>query len=245
MSKSPSFIPKLFHGTPSDISQSLELPQQESHSGSDLVIFATPDIMCAIAYSLKAERGRDDKAQMAVLRIYTGEKKPPIAIFGTTEGNITEKFENIGGGFLLEIENKDFIPFDPNAETCEWKSTQPAQIKSKHQISSDDAMRFGVQVFLIKDAEAYENASPEERSNRSNLKNAVEKGWLIHVNREKGLNPLNLENDLLEDRSFIDNPNLILNSPSLEPESESTALCLASGNLVKYGSSSDISSLKR
>jgi len=44
LSKSPSFIPKLFHGTPSDISQSLELPQQESHLGSGLVIFATPDI---------------------------------------------------------------------------------------------------------------------------------------------------------------------------------------------------------
>ena len=242
LSKSPSFIPKLFHGTPSDISQSLELPQQESHPGSGRVIFATPDIMCAIAYSLKAEYSRNDKAQMHGLTIHTGEKKPPIAVFGTTEGNITEKFENIGGGFLLEIENKNFIPFDPNAETCEWKSTQPAQIKSKHQISSDDAMKFGVQVFLIKDAEAYYNASRDERNN---LKNAVEKGLLIHVNREKGLNPLNLENDLLEDRSFIDSPNLILNPPSLEPESESTALHLASGNLVKYGSSSDISSLKR
>jgi hypothetical protein len=64
LSKSPSFIPKLFHGTPSDISQSLELPQQESHPGSGRVIFATPDIMCAIAYSLKAEYSRNDKAQM-------------------------------------------------------------------------------------------------------------------------------------------------------------------------------------
>jgi len=188
---------------------------------------------------LKAERGRDDKAQMAGLRIYTGEKKPPIAIFGTTEGDIEEKFKNLDGGFLLEIENKDFIPFDSNAVTCEWKSTHPAQIKSKHHISSDDAMRFGVQVFLIKNSEAYEAASDEEKRD---LKNAVEKGLLIHFNREKGLNPLNLENGLLEDRRFIDDPNLILNSPSLEPESESTALHLAS---VKYGSSSDISSLKR
>ena len=146
MSKSASSTPKLFHGTPSDIPQSLELPQEESHAGSGRVIFATPDIMCAIAYSLKAARGRDDKAQMAGLTIYTGEKKPPIAIFGTTEGDIEEKFKNLGDGFLLEIENKDFIPFDSNAVTCEWKSTHPAQIESKHHISSDDATRFGVQV---------------------------------------------------------------------------------------------------
>ncbi len=71
-----------------------------------------------------------------------------------------------------------------------------------------------------------------------------EKGLLIHVNREKGLNPLNLENDLLEDRSFIDNPNLILNPPSLKPESNSKVLHVVSGNLVEYGSS-NISLLKK
>jgi len=82
LSKSPSSsIPKLFHGTPSDISQSLELPQEESHPGSGRVIFATPDIMCAIAYSLKAARGRDDKAQMGGLRIYTGEKNHRLQYF--------------------------------------------------------------------------------------------------------------------------------------------------------------------
>ncbi len=228
----PQSKPKLFHGTPLNISNSLELPEKESHPGSGRVIFATPDIMCAIAYSLKAEYSGNDKAQMDGLKIFTGEKKPPIAIFATREGDIVEKFEKLGCGFLLEIENKDFIPFDPNAETCEWKSEQPAQIKSKHQISSNDAMKFGVQVFLIKNTEAYYAASRDERSD---LKNAVEKGLLIHLNREKDLNPLNLENNLLEDRSFIDNPNSILEPPSLTPKSQPKALNLASSNFAEYG----------
>lgn len=67
---------------------------------------------------------------------------------------------------------------------------------------------------------------------------------LIHFNREKDLNPLNLENNLLEDRSFIDNPNSILEPPSLTPKSQPKALNLASSNFAEYGKP-NIDSLER
>lgn len=210
MSK-PSSTPPLFHGTPFDCTQFLNLPQKESHPGSGRVIFATPDVMCALAYSLKAPYKSQEKAQMYGLRIFTGEKKPPIAILGTSDGDIEKKFANLGNGFLLEVENKNFVPFDHNVKTCEWKSYQPAEIKLKHQISSKDAMRFGVQIFLIKDLNKYNSASPRERNN---LKDAVEQGILMHVNQEIKLNPMNLENSELEDKRFIDNPDLIFTSLS-------------------------------
>lgn len=205
--------PTLYHGTPFEIDDTLRLPEKESHPGSGRIIFATPDLMCAIAYCLKPPA--QENLQVYSLRIFTGQKKAPILMFGCKKGNVEEEFNKLGEGYVLELPNESFIPMRDDLETCEWKSEQEVNgVKLLKKFSAQDVMALGVQIFLMNDVEKYYQIEPSQRQDLSKL---VEDGLLVHVNANQKINPMNLTNQKVENDIYINHPELIT-SPGTSPE---------------------------
>lgn len=222
--------PLLYHGTP--VSAITKLTPVESHPGSEPLVFATPDLLCAIAYSLKPNSTKEmveahqkgielSHAQLYDLKIYTGENIPPFMVF-CAKGNAEDKFKSHVQGNILSVCNDDFQPMNSQAKTCEWCSDQEVDVDSSFSITANEAMKYGVQIFLSNDPELFmqKQAEASKRLREGNFdmvkfwsdfyKNGVAEGWLIHQNKVLELNPISFENGNLPNDSFVKSPSSII-----------------------------------
>ncbi len=221
-------MPKLYHGSPT--SSIATLTPCESHIGSASQIFATPDIICAIAYSLKPNSTQElikahqegvelPHAQLYDLKIYTNEECPPMMVF--CHSDVENRFKNHPQGNVYSLDNANFKPMKPNVETCEYVSDSEANVLSSLKLSVEDAMKFGVQIFLCNQPQLFleklEEAQKSFRKSKESpgdfwnnfYKTEVEQGFFIHYNAVENINPIDLGTNKLADESYVKNPSLI------------------------------------
>lgn len=221
-------MPKLYHGSPT--SSVATLNPCESHIGSASQVFATPDIICAIAYSLKPNSTKESikahqagvelpHAQLYDLKIYTNENRAPMMVF--CHSDVEGRFKAHPEGNVYLLDDANFKPMKPNEETCEYVSACEAKVLSSLKLSVEDAMKYGVQIFLCSEPQLFlekqekaqialrqSKESPSEFWNNF-YKTEVEQGVLIHHNAVTNINPIDLATNKLPDESYIKNPDLI------------------------------------
>jgi hypothetical protein len=217
--------PRLFHSTASarddDGNYTLypdrlvpKLNTTHDRSIRDHLVFATSNLLEAPAYAMK---GRESDTEIAQLQSSGVFAKIPTAFMYDPEGKFPDQHPN---GKIFEVNNETF---DLVSKGSEWISRQQVFIKEVQEITPILAMQSGTQFFTYGDI----NIAQEWRDRRDGLLKKlrpdgdyseilrlagtlVEEGKFRFVNRELGLNPLNLSTTSLEDVRFIDDPLSIL-----------------------------------
>ena len=223
--------PALYHGTPmqkgTDDSQnytkSIEgaMEPRKSHPGSEAWVFATPDPLVAMAYSLKPPLSDQSRAQ--VFSLLVGNNAPPILVFGGE--NVAKKFALHPLGMVFELDNSSFKPMSENQKTCEWISTDPVtRIDLRSVVTIEQAMKYGIQIMLFEgDYDQYESQQQKMRTNGESqmerVKKMVQSGALQHLNRDRDLNCFDFESGQLQNSEFLRNPELVFASKSPAPTS--------------------------
>ena len=181
---------------------------------TDHLVFATSNLLEAPAYAMKGHKNDTKIAQLQSSGVFA---KIPTAFMYDPEGKFPLEHPN---GKIFEVNNETF---DLVSEGSEWISKKEVLMKEVQEITPFLAMKSGTQFFTYGDI----NIAQEWRDRRDGLLKKlrpdgdyseilrlagtlVEEGKFRFVNREFGLNPLNLSTTSLEDVRFIDDPLLIL-----------------------------------
>ena len=204
-------------------------PQMAASGREGSFVFATPKILSAISYSINA---RNEDVEVAHV------------IFSTMINNgvvlmVFDNYEKLSYhpiGRVYEVSNDGFIPDVDGAGvgTGEWIcDSEVSKLNLLREVSIDDAMNFGVQIFVPKSEAEKEDVLKEiyfmqQRIGRifgeifargdidekqkgieitavclSEFKGLAMGGLLVHLNQEKCLNPVDFESGELMDMSCI------------------------------------------
>jgi len=234
--------PRLFHATCATAKEDgvlnvfpdiLEPRRQKTVLGEEGdFVFAGASLPLALTYALKTRNGEPNSACVDASRL-TQEGIPIAMMFGY------EFLDQHPEGRIFEVPGETFhaVTTPDGNLTGEWVSKEPVTPTFLKSVSLNFAMRAGVQIFVHTSRnsrniyrkelnEVFEEKDPllQERAYFDMLKSLIERGELVHLNRERGMNPVNFDNLQLEDDSFIRNPEKIHEVPTTPGSIRSTRL---------------------
>lgn len=220
------------HGVYSSFPPELTPRPQKTFLGDDgKFVFATPNFLKAVAYSLKA---RIDDRSVAQAYFTLSINGIPIMILGIGRNtkDFAQSIPEIDRKFLLhpigavfQVSNDDFRPIlrKNGSESGEWVSEKSAKIELAEIITAEEAMKKGVQILLVEKEKCYQEeefkfndsknsdtASNHRTERLKFFKRLIEFGILKHVNAEKNINPINYDTGKLEDMSYVEGTKRIL-----------------------------------
>lgn len=240
--------------------ENLNPREQKTISGrKGKFVFAGASLLMAVAYSLKTLR--DDEEVAHLRQCGAIQNGIPIAIIDDYEKFTTQHPKGIVLKLPNDSFKQELLDGRPSGEWVSETGVKTEEfirditpefaMRSGVQIfiyspspDPEDRFKSNREFYYAKEeykkkAEEIKNTglSEEELSIEveklwiETLKEAVEAGTLIHFNRERGLNPMDLDERILEDMSYLEDPSKILELPKLRL-SPSTSVRTPSGSAV-------------
>lgn len=177
--------PRLFHSCPKELSVIDPQPNWTADRQiHDNLVFAQPDEVMAHAYALKVKncvfRTGYDVGKDWCFMVLT----PELGV--NWRDNLIKTPQGLGG-YIYEVDPSTF-----EERKGEWLSRKPAIILNKRFVSIEDAMKAGVQIFIIMDTKKYSLNSAEVHQNPAGefLVEAYKSGGIQWLNQDQGINPL-------------------------------------------------------